>query len=218
MSATTYRPVSARQFARTVREARKASPLHAENITPHPSTHYTGATYLATDGHSGYAVQADGELVSVYSTVRSRGWELVQHAVNNGARYLDCFEGHLSELYAQHGFVESQRMANWDGTGPDVLIMARKGSTLERITGGRVIDTGGNCEAVRVPATGVAFYLVTDGNLGTEFEADYAQPVVTFHTDDSDEGTVILDAIHGWTADLASKINSSIAAHKRDAA
>ena len=81
--------------------------------------------YLSDDGLSGYVVKASGELVGVFSSVKGRGDALMVSAIANGARRLDCFDGYLPELYARHGFRETDRAENWTPGGPDVVYMAR---------------------------------------------------------------------------------------------
>lgn len=81
-------------------------------------------TYLHTDGRSGFAVAADGELVGVFSTVRGRGQDILTAAIGAGANRLDCFDGFLPNLYSRFGFVETAREANWTPGGPDVVYMA----------------------------------------------------------------------------------------------
>lgn len=85
--------------------------------------------FLWTDGPdcAGYAVRSDGELVYVFSTVRGMGDRIVSSAVENGAVYLDCFDGYLPDLYSRHGFIAVKRVANWTVGAPDVIYMALRG-------------------------------------------------------------------------------------------
>ncbi|MBV5342460.1 hypothetical protein JZU68_02205, partial [bacterium] len=80
--------------------------------------------FLSTDNLSGYAIGFDGELTSLFSTVKGRGSELINLALTDGANHLDCFDGYLVKLYGKHGFMESKRVANWTPGGPDVVYMA----------------------------------------------------------------------------------------------
>lgn len=68
--------------------------------------------FLGLNNSSGYAIHGD-ELVSVFSTQGSSGNAIVQDAIQNGARRLDCFavrnkegkiEGSLYTLYKRNGF------------------------------------------------------------------------------------------------------------------
>jgi hypothetical protein len=103
---------------------------------------YNGVNiFTSEDGLSGFAIKADGELISVFSSVAGRGREILAAAVASGARKLDCFEDakskHLTKLYSEFGFVEVGRVAwddqyapkVWDYTKfgrPDVVFMEVK--------------------------------------------------------------------------------------------
>jgi len=85
--------------------------------TPDEYRKMGGKAYLSKDRQSGFYIKKDGELISVFSNVRGRGDALMTAAVKSGAKKLDCFEDpknhKLPELYAEHGFRETSRMA-WD--------------------------------------------------------------------------------------------------------
>lgn len=130
MTASTFtrsaeiRPTHAARFAMATTIAARISPRIAENVTL--GRDYTDARcFLAADGCAGFAILPDGELVSVWSTVKGRGDAIVATAVAQGATHLDCFVGHLTRLYARHGFHVIRTVPNWDGTGPAVAFMAR---------------------------------------------------------------------------------------------
>jgi len=80
-------------------------------------------TFLHPDKKSGFAVKPDGDIVSVFSTEKGRGDQIVQHAVKAGGNKLDAFDGYLPKLYAKHGFKETHREKNWTPGGPDVVYM-----------------------------------------------------------------------------------------------
>jgi len=96
--------------------------------------------YMSDDNQSGFGINPDGELISVFSNVSGRGGDLVRQAVSLGANHLDCYEKpdtkKLVRLYASFGFVETERMTwddqyappGWDyekNDNPDVVVMAR---------------------------------------------------------------------------------------------
>ncbi|MDH6462074.1 hypothetical protein M2302_002249 [Micromonospora sp. A200] len=81
--------------------------------------------YLAEDGHSGYGITPDGDVIGVFSTVKGRGDLLVTSAIAAGGVTLDCFDGYLPTLYARHGFRETGRVPNYTPGKPDVVFMAR---------------------------------------------------------------------------------------------
>lgn len=62
---------------------------------------------------AGFAIREDGELVNVFSLTHGRGDEIVQQAIREGAKRLDCYDGHLVRLYKRNGFVETGRVP-WD--------------------------------------------------------------------------------------------------------
>lgn len=72
---------------------------------------------------AGYAIRADGELVYVFSTARGLGSAIVADAIQRGATHLDCFDGYLPTFYAENGFIDYKREANWTPGGPDVVYM-----------------------------------------------------------------------------------------------
>lgn len=97
--------------------------------------------YLTEDKLSGFAIKPDGELISVFSSVRGRGNAIAKMAVMKGAMHLDCYEHpttrHLTVLYSDVGFMETKRLKwddqyapqGWDyerNDNPDVVFMERK--------------------------------------------------------------------------------------------
>ena len=85
-------------------------------LTPHTEQDYeTKGTklFLSEDGKSGFGVNPDGELISVFSLERQRGKILVAEARKQGATYLSCMGDHLLDLYSEFDFspVETLR---WD--------------------------------------------------------------------------------------------------------
>lgn len=63
--------------------------------------------YLSENGRAGFAIKDGDELVSVFSyRGEGAGDSMVQSAVDNGARRLDCYDIHegLPSLYGRHGF------------------------------------------------------------------------------------------------------------------
>jgi hypothetical protein len=68
------------------------------------------------DADIGFALKDIGdkkhaEIVAVYnnSGVKGIGDELIQAAIRQGGRYLDHFDGFLTDLYTRNGFVEYKR-------------------------------------------------------------------------------------------------------------
>lgn len=90
-------------------------------------------------GTVGVAIDKHGDMQNLFNNGGARGAaaHAVVHAIESGARTLDCYDGYLNQLYRQFGFVETGRMRfnpafahGWDthkyGT-PDVVFMAWKG-------------------------------------------------------------------------------------------
>ena len=80
-------------------------------------------SYVDGQAACGYGIKDTGELCYVHALIRGCGDALVQDALANGAKRLDCFAGYLVNLYARHGFVEVGRVPNYTIGGPDVVYM-----------------------------------------------------------------------------------------------
>lgn len=113
------------QFAEATESLRLESPLHAENVDPCGDIAAYDGIRCFMSPLSGYAITADGELKFVWSVGRGQGDSIVADAVRRGAKHLNCFDGHLSALYARHGFAVTERLENWDPEGPDVVTMRK---------------------------------------------------------------------------------------------
>lgn len=71
----------------------------------------------------GYCVLR-GELLALHNQHRHRGQWMLQHAIDDGAKCLSCFDNKpLVDLYTSRGFVIRKREPNWEAGGPDVLYM-----------------------------------------------------------------------------------------------
>lgn len=124
------RRVPASIFRLALATAAAERPQIAESCTAPADLPHRARYYLAADGRSGFGID-DGELIGLFSAAAGRGRQLVNAAVDLGARRLDCFDGYLPELYAWHGFVETRRESNWSPGGPDVVYMSYSGSVRE---------------------------------------------------------------------------------------
>lgn len=76
------------------------------------------------DGVQGGYIVLNGELMGLFAEKGLGSW-ILNHAINDGAVILDCFDGFLPKFYAKHGFVEFKRAANWVKGEPDVVYMKR---------------------------------------------------------------------------------------------
>lgn len=126
----TIHDVTRDAYTEALTSARAASELVASMTSPAWEVPYPdsyGITYrLTADKRSGYYVTGDGYWGGLFSLTPGRGDALVADAIAHGALTLDCFDGYLPTLYARHGFVETDRDANWTPGGPDVVYMARE--------------------------------------------------------------------------------------------
>jgi hypothetical protein len=69
--------------------------------------------FLSEDKQSGFGINPDGELLSVFALERGRGRVLVAEAKRQGATYLSCIGNHLLNLYAEIGFAPVE-VLTWD--------------------------------------------------------------------------------------------------------
>lgn len=116
-TASLYRPAHPDEFEAAISRVDQSQLESPRN--------YTGKRlWISHDGNSGYGISGDGELVSVFSTVKGHGSHAVRHAISQGATHLTAFDGHLPKFYGQFGFKERGRTPNWTAGGPDVVSMA----------------------------------------------------------------------------------------------
>lgn len=83
--------------------------------------------FLVKDGQrlTGMFAVIDGEIQALVSLGVSGSW-LVQKAIQEGGKTLDCFDGFLPDFYKRHGFTEYKREPNWTEGQPDVVYMVLK--------------------------------------------------------------------------------------------
>lgn len=85
-------------------------------LTPHTKLDYEAKgtrLFLSQDLCSGFGVNPDGELISVFALEKQRGRILVAEARKQGAKYLSCMGDHLFELYSQFDFGKTE-VLKWD--------------------------------------------------------------------------------------------------------
>lgn len=116
-------------------------------VDNHGHAGYKGIrTYLTRDGKAGFAIEKDGNVVSVFSTVKGSNalGKLIPFAVEHGGRKLDCFGMGLQNMYARYGAKAVARTAfndefapdGWDGQSrPDIVAMTlpRSINTISRV-------------------------------------------------------------------------------------
>lgn len=85
-------------------------------LSPHTKVDYESVStrlFLSEDKQSGFGINPDGELISVFALDRNRGKTLVAEARKQGAIYLSCMGEHLRSLYGEFGF-SPVHITKWD--------------------------------------------------------------------------------------------------------
>ena len=96
--------------------------LEAIKNDPNPKNKFGAAVYLydqadyegmrlfvSDDRKSGFALKADGDIVSVFSGGGGAAMDLVSLAIEQGGMKLDCFDTVLPEIYSANGFKVATR-------------------------------------------------------------------------------------------------------------
>lgn len=117
-----------------------------ENLADTPDEKYRNSrVYLAPNKRAGFAISNLGELSNVFANnFKGAGKAAIAMAIELGAKFLDCYDGHLPKLYSAFGFVETGRMKFLDeyakpGWGfakmgrPDVVYMAWRGKSRSSV-------------------------------------------------------------------------------------
>ena len=69
--------------------------------------------YLSEDGESGFGIKPNGDIVSVFSNNKAEGGRsayMLEMAISQGGRQLDCFDIYLTKIYEAHGFKPVAKM------------------------------------------------------------------------------------------------------------
>jgi len=136
---------AAARFVDAFLAAKNASPFGAAVHAYTAEEYAQMRLFLAPDGLSGFALKGE-DIVSVFSHPRSGGGrarKIIDVAVANGGRTLDCFDGKLVQIYSALGFREVRRESwneefrpdGWqDAWGkPDVVFMEHAGANVEQM-------------------------------------------------------------------------------------
>ena len=110
---STFNPVSSEEF---IKHRDRLDPDLFAFLTPHTADDYTSKgtrLFLSEDLKSGFGVNTDGELISVFALERKRGKILVAEARKQGAKYLSCMGDHLLQMYSEFDFSPVEIM-KWD--------------------------------------------------------------------------------------------------------
>jgi hypothetical protein len=128
-------------FHSAISESKAASKYGAAVYVYTPEEYAQMRLFTTEDGSAGFAIKADGDIVSVFSqgNVKNIGYTLLQLAVEQGGTKLDAFDTVLPIIYRAVGFAEVGRspwneeykpddwnydtFAAFNGGRPDVVFM-----------------------------------------------------------------------------------------------
>lgn len=130
-------------FYAAISEAKQGNP-HGAFVTAHDVSEYGDMKmFLGDDNGVGVAVTKDGDIVSVFknpniSKSRKAVSSILLTAIDNGGVKLDNYNGGLSQMYLNHGFIPVARTAfvdeyappdwNYERDGrPDIIFWAHNG-------------------------------------------------------------------------------------------
>ncbi|ALX67274.1 VG15 protein [Microbacterium sp. XT11] len=113
---------SADAFRRALASAKESVGKHGSSVTLYDD-YRDMRLFVTPDGLSGFALTADGDIISVFShadqPVRGVARSLLAYAVSQGGNRLDAFETYLPKVYAREGFRPVARLAFDDEYAPD---------------------------------------------------------------------------------------------------
>ena len=105
---------SAQQFSNTIKNIKKQLGDKGASVSVYSEEDYKDMDlYLSEDGQSGIAVKPNGDIVSVFSNNKAEGGRsayMLEMAISQGGRQLDCFDVYLVEIYEAHGFKPVAKM------------------------------------------------------------------------------------------------------------
>lgn len=136
-------------FYAAISEAKQNNP-HGAFVTAHDVSEYGDMKmFLGDDNGVGVAVTKDGDIVSVFknpniSKSRKAVSSILLTAIDNGGVKLDNYNGGLSQMYLNHGFIPVARTAfvdeyapsdwNYERDGrPDIIFWMHNGNDVETV-------------------------------------------------------------------------------------
>lgn len=128
------------EFAENIETMVEENPEMGAFLSEHPPEELEDhALYTSSEGVAGIGVSEEGDIQNLHNHTGPPGIgsEFLERGIEDGGRTLDCYDGHLRELYADHGFREVGRIEfdpeyapdgwNFEDYGePDVVFMAYK--------------------------------------------------------------------------------------------
>lgn len=103
-------------YYKAVTKAKKDNPYGAYVDSSNPEDLNNKQIYLYAGGSAGFAIEDDGNITNVFKNPRLAdnntitGTELVLQALDKGGDRLDNFDGYLTELYGQLGFIPQAKL------------------------------------------------------------------------------------------------------------
>lgn len=136
-------------FYSAIGEAKIDNP-HGAYVTQYDAEDYSKMKlFLSEDQTAGIAVKQDGDIVSVFKNTKRNKTKgaissLLLTAIENGGEKLDNFNGELSRMYTEHGFIPVSRCAfnrefapsDWDYAKfkePDIIFWMHNGESAETV-------------------------------------------------------------------------------------
>ena len=114
-------PEGAQKFHDLISQAKASTGDAGAQVYVYDPADYQGMKlFVRDDGGAGFAIKGN-DLVSVFSKGADNGAtvQMLQLAVQMGARKLDCFDTFLPGVYARHGFTAIARTPWNEGLAPD---------------------------------------------------------------------------------------------------
>lgn len=119
--------------------------LYVDKHTPEELQKENVKVFLSQDEMAGVAVWPDRNICAVFRDERSKlpraSGELILTALSTGGNKLDCYDGFLSSLYAQFGFIPVARVKfnkdrapeGWKFGEPDIIFWIHCGDTVKTV-------------------------------------------------------------------------------------
>ena len=119
--------VSGNEFKESLKRVQSFYKVIRESTTPWNEIEIKDVAFFIAGcpAFMGFAISENGELTSVFSSIKGKGDTIMKEAIKQGAKHLDCFDGYLPTFYARHGFQEVRREKNWTEGEPDVVYMEK---------------------------------------------------------------------------------------------
>ena len=124
---------TSREFEIQIKKVLKKGQDYIDNITLYDLEQYDlfscylVSNFMTGEIVGGFCVKSDGELCSVFSTVKGVGnFMRLEWLKMSVVMHLDCFE-HLIPFYEKAGFKVNELCVNWEGDHlPKVALMSQR--------------------------------------------------------------------------------------------